>query len=647
MWRMLLDQLRIIEMFQLGRPPWLADQRTLRDQSKMLQIAPPNTDLIQEDEFSFAKPSVGAFDEIVAFLRRRWAIIGAFVGLCFLIGLAYILLTTPTYTARSELIIDAHKSPTGQPRTILGDPISDSAVVESQVEVMRSEGVARTVIKQLNLTQDTEFNGDPRSWTGRLVQYLMPGARLPGSQENGGLDFKLSAALAAFARKLEVRRVGLSYVLETKFSSEDPVKAARIANAVVNTYMTEALAARIQGSEKLDLWLQQRMDELRKKLTDALVELQRFKAQSELVDSSQGAIENTAHLRYLEAVVQGYRSIYESFVQSYAETLRASSPSIEARVITEAIPPTKRSWPRTLVVLPLAVLLGTLIGLPIAFGRDQLDRKLRSPSQVRTVLGTRCLGLLAKAARVDPCMEPAKPAIWSAKVAVDVRGLSRPAKVIGVTSALPHEGKTTVATMLGILSAKTGTRTLLIDACLRNPTLTNMYAPEATAGFLDLVASQAALDTVVVTHKPSGLHLLPAAAKNQFEHAPDPLITSTSMRDVLERARGDYDCVIVDLPAITASADVWGSSSLLDGVILVVEWGKTDQATVAEAFRSSELTNDQLVGVLLNKSDLAAYPRLASCRQVLDRYLGHDRTAPVAKLLWGLWVRFGWRESRN
>jgi polysaccharide biosynthesis transport protein len=373
------------------------------------------------------------------------------------------------------------------------------------------------------------------------------------------------------------------------------------------------------------------------------------------VDSSQGAIENTAHLRYLETVAQGYRSIYESFVQSYAETLRGSSPSIEARVITEAIPPTVKSWPRTSVIVPLAVLLGMLIGLPIAFGRDQLDRKFRSPSQVRAVLGTRCLGLLPAAARVDPCMEPPKPAIWSAKVAVDVRGLSRPAKVIGITSALPREGKTTVATMLGVLSAKTGTRTLLIDACLRNPTLTKMYAPDATAGFLDLVASHAELETVVVTHKPSGLHLLPAAAKNHLDHTPDPLITSTSMRDVLERARGHYDCVIVDLPAINTSADVWASSSLLDGVILVVEWGKTDCATVAEALFSSELTNGQLVGVLLNKADLAAYPRFASYRQALDRCLDRGRTAPVEKLLRGLrvrlgwreWVRFDWRESRN
>jgi succinoglycan biosynthesis transport protein ExoP len=239
------------------------------------------------------------------------------------------------------------------------------------------------------------------------------------------------------------------------------------------------------------------------------------------------------------------------------------------------------------------------------------------------VLGTRCLGLLAERPGVDPTIEADNPAMRFAKVAVDVRGLSRPAKVIGVTSTLSREGKTTVATMLGMLSAKNGTKTLLIDACLRNPTLTKTLAPDATTGLLDLLTDHAALDAAVITHQPSGLHFLPAAAKDQFDH-PCHLLTSRSMEGVLEQTRGKYDSVIVDLPSITTCADVWASSSLLDGVILVIEWGRTDGGTVLEALRSSDLTNDQLIGALLNKVDLAAYPRFASRRQAVDRYFDHE-----------------------
>jgi capsular exopolysaccharide synthesis family protein len=584
----------------------------------MLQIPPENTAFAQEGDPSFGHEGVGALAEIGAFLKRRRAIIGAFIGLGLALGIAYILLSTPTYTALSELIIDAHKSPSGQPQTILGDPISDSAIVESQVEVLRSEGIARTVIKQLNLTQDAEFSGEPRTGLGRAVRSLVSSARrFFGALETSASDSEFAAALIAFGRRLEVRRVGLGFVLEIRFRSRDPVKAARIANAVVSAYTTEALAAKIQGSDKLDLWLQGKMADVRKKLTNSLVELQKFKAEHDLVDSNQGALENIARLRDLEAVAHGYQVIYESFVQSYAETLRASSPSIEARVITTAIPPTAKSWPRGSIILPLGLCLGILIGLPIAFWRDQSDRKLRSPSQVRDALGIRCLGLLPTGARLSARIEAVDPAIWSAKVAVDVRGLSRPAKVIGVTSALPREGKTTVAAMLGMLSAKTGTRTLIIDACLRNPTLTKMFAPNATTGFLDLLASRAALDTAVVKHVASGLHLLPATVRDRCDC--DPGIASKSMQDVLEWARREYDCVIVDLPAITTSVDVWASASLLDGVILVVEWGVTDRATVAEALGESDITNGQIIGVLLNKADMAANSPQNRRRRSLDR----------------------------
>jgi succinoglycan biosynthesis transport protein ExoP len=156
--------------------------------------------------------------------------------------------------------------------------------------------------------------------------------------------------------------------------------------------------------------------------------------------------------------------------------------------------------------------------------------------------------------------------------------------------------------MLGMLSAKTGTKTLIIDGCLGNQTLTNTLAPGATAGFLDR-PTNAALDTIVVTHQASGLHLLPATAKGQRDR--DPGIASRSMQEVLEWARPEYGCVIVDLPAITTSVDVWASSFLVDGMIVVVEWGATDRAAVTDALGSLGLTNGQLIGLLLNKADLA------------------------------------------
>jgi Mrp family chromosome partitioning ATPase len=75
------------------------------------------------------------------------------------------------------------------------------------------------------------------------------------------------------------------------------------------------------------------------------------------------------------------------------------------------------------------------------------------------------------------------------------------------------------------------------------------------------------------------------------------------------------------------SVDVWASTSLLDGLILVVEWGATDRATVAEAVAELELTNGQIIGVLLNKVDPAAYSHVAQRPQALR---GHSNRESMA-----------------
>jgi hypothetical protein len=90
----------------------------------MLQIPSENADFVQGSEASSAKSTVGLLAEIVASLRRRRGIISRFIGLGPPLGRVYIFLSTPTYTALPKLTIDTHKSPSGQPQTILGDPIA-------------------------------------------------------------------------------------------------------------------------------------------------------------------------------------------------------------------------------------------------------------------------------------------------------------------------------------------------------------------------------------------------------------------------------------------------------------------------------------------------------------------------------------------
>jgi len=595
----------------------------------MLQITSGTRDASSPDlEFPLPSPASANAGEMLILLRQRARTIGGILAAALLSGTVYALLATPQYTAVSSLFIDARKA---AQQSILGDPISDSAIVESQVEVLRSQTIARAVIDKLQLEDDVEFNGTPRNLVSRALHNF---ALYVGAKGNPAADPKMAAALRAFGRDLNVSRIGLSYVLQVQFTSESAAKAARIANAVMATYLDEVLAAKAQAVETTNAWLQQQMDELRKRTVAATAAVQQFKSQTELIDSHSGALENTAKLRDLESVAQGYRAIYDNFVQRYAETMQNSSPTVEARVITHAIIPELKSWPKLALILPAAAFFGAAFGILIALLQDRLDRSFRAPGQVEAKLGLKCLGMLpvSTAAQrpielhdaegrqltiaahgvmhqvLDAPLSFFTETMRSVKVAIDVRDRTCSTKVIGVTSTLVGEGKTTAAFSLAALSADGGTRTLLIEANLRNPQLTRMLAGRAPFALRNPLRGGVALEHAVVTHRATGLDILPVSFGGSVAH-PEALLLSPAIQDLFTQARTAYGLVIVDLPAIAPTADVRAVSHLLDAVLLVIQWGKTSRDVIEQALAFCDIDPEQSLGVLLNKVDLAEYRR--------------------------------------
>ena len=128
----------------------------------MLQIKKPHddglsTEFRDEDSARFVSPAE-SLSAAVAFVGRQYPVI-VFVGAIVLVlGLVYIFSSPSRYTAQASLIIDTRKVQLFQ-QAVLGDPGIDAAAVESQVEILKSENIALAVIKNLRLTEDTEFVG--------------------------------------------------------------------------------------------------------------------------------------------------------------------------------------------------------------------------------------------------------------------------------------------------------------------------------------------------------------------------------------------------------------------------------------------------------------------------------------------------------
>jgi capsular exopolysaccharide synthesis family protein len=215
---------------------------------------------------------------------------------------------------------------------------------------------------------------------------------------------------------------------------------------------------------------------------------------------------------------------------------------------------------------------------------------------------------------------PYAEAIRSIKLTVDLNGKANGTKVVGLTSCLASEGKSTLAAAMATLIAQSGARVILIDCDLRHPSLSRVLAPGADAGFVDVVAGKLDLADAIWTDPTTNMEFLPAGASvpNATE-----MLASERAKSLFDRLQIAYDYVIVDLAPLVAGMDVRVTSGLIESYLLVVEWGATKIDAVQYALRAAPSVHANIVGVVLNKVDMAAMGRYD--RHGADYYYGQPR----------------------
>src|SRR5581483_6004862 len=145
-------------------------------------------------------------------------------------------------------------------------------------------------------------------------------------------------------------------------------------------------------------------------------------------------------------------------------------------------------------------------------------------------------------------------------------------QTILITSAVPAEGKSTVALNLGATLAQNGARTLLIDADLRVPEMYKTFAFEDAAGLAGVLAGDAALNDTLRFATPLGLYILPAGDRVKN---PAPLLESAAFKTLLVTSCDNFDWVIIDSPPLNPLADSHYIACSADAILLVVKWGFT------------------------------------------------------------------------
>lgn len=171
-------------------------------------------------------------------------------------------------------------------------------------------------------------------------------------------------------------------------------------------------------------------------------------------------------------------------------------------------------------------------------------------------------------------------------------------KIIGLTSALRGEGKSTTAINLSYVLAEANKKTLLIEADMRLPRIQRLLQFQETVGLSNVLAGVNKLEEAI--RRGVFWDTLSILPSGEIPPNPSELLSSMKMKHILSALAEDYDYIIIDLPPITAVSDGLAISTLLSGMIVVVRPDYCDRHALADTMRQMEFLNVKILGFVMN-----------------------------------------------
>jgi len=334
----------------------------------------------------------------------------------------------------------------------------------------------------------------------------------------------------------------------------------------------------------------------------------------ESLDLNQKAIQYTV----LNREVQSARDMYDLLIKRFKETtLTEDMRTGNIRVIDRAEVPRIPVKPKKRLNLLLAVIVGLVAGIGLAFFFEYLDNTIKIPEDLKQYLKIPYLGptplIEAKGkARNNGSMSPELVCLHAPKstASESYRGIrtnilfssaGAAPQVILLTSPGPREGKTLTTSNLAIAMAQSGSRVLLIDCDLRRPKIHSLFGVTRDRGITNLLVGSDGFERTVVHSEIPHLDLV---LSGPLPPNPSEMLGSTRMADLLKELRKRYDRILIDSPPITAVTDAIILSKSVDGVVLVIRAGDTVREVAKNGLNQLQAVGARILGGVLNAVDI-------------------------------------------
>lgn len=277
---------------------------------------------------------------------------------------------------------------------------------------------------------------------------------------------------------------------------------------------------------------------------------------------------------------------------------------IIARLASKASFNPKPISPNVPMNLLVGIGLSVLGGITVAVLRHALDSSVKSGEDIEAVTGVAPMAGLPfdPSVRQYPLVSdgdggPLSEAFRVLRTNVRFANLDAGRHAIVVTSSVPNEGKTFVASNLAVAMAQGGHSVLLLDADMRNPGIANLMGVENSVGLITVLLGRATIEQAIQRHS-SGVAVLGTGPQ-----PPNPaeVLDTQVMRDLLTQVRNSFDFVIIDAPPLLPVADSTILLTEADGALLIVQHGSTDRRELERAVARTQAVDGKVLGTVLNQ----------------------------------------------
>jgi succinoglycan biosynthesis transport protein ExoP len=301
--------------------------------------------------------------------------------------------------------------------------------------------------------------------------------------------------------------------------------------------------------------------------------------------------------------------------------LLATLDDNSVQVAQEATVPSSPSSPKTKRNTILGAVLGLVLGLIIAFLFERFDRRIRRPEELEAIYRLPLLGSVPKSAALSrsagldvgngAVLPPTEAEVFSLiRAHLRFFNVNHDQSTVLIASPAPNDGKTTIARHLAEAAARSGSRVLLLEADLRQPTLAVQLGLQPGPGLAGVLIGDVSMDQAthsVVLEVPTSqgtaghtLDVLVAGAV--LPPNPSELLESRAMDALLERAKSAYDLVVIDTPPLTAVSDAFPLLVKVDGVVIVGRVGHSRRDAAEQLHQVLASSSAPLLGIIANES---------------------------------------------